>query len=112
MKWWIAFWNILVKDMRAYYLKPPTISWGFCHRSFPHQPAKYPEALDYMKWKRELGDVVDFREGDSSILSDFLIFFSTIRDAEFVHTISKGARIDSHQFSRSIFPMDSPVGLS
>jgi ABC-2 type transport system permease protein len=25
---WIAFWNILVKDMRAYYLKPPNISWG------------------------------------------------------------------------------------
>jgi ABC-2 type transport system permease protein len=28
MKHWIAFWNILVKDMRAYYLKPPNISWG------------------------------------------------------------------------------------
>ncbi len=28
MKWWIAFWNILLKDMRAYYLKPPNISWG------------------------------------------------------------------------------------
>ena len=28
MKTWIAFWNILVKDMRAYYLKPPNISWG------------------------------------------------------------------------------------
>ncbi len=28
MKWWIAFWNILIKDMRAYYLKPPNISWG------------------------------------------------------------------------------------
>ena len=28
MKLWIAFWNILVKDMRAYYLKPPNISWG------------------------------------------------------------------------------------
>jgi ABC-2 type transport system permease protein len=28
MKWWIAFWNILVKDMRAYYLKPPNVSWG------------------------------------------------------------------------------------
>jgi ABC-2 type transport system permease protein len=28
MKCWIAFWNILVKDMRAYYLKPPNISWG------------------------------------------------------------------------------------
>ncbi len=29
MKLWIAFWNILVKDMRTYYLKPPNISWGF-----------------------------------------------------------------------------------
>ncbi|MGI5923850.1 MAG: ABC transporter permease [Lentisphaeria bacterium] len=28
MKHWIAFWNILTKDMRAYYLKPPNISWG------------------------------------------------------------------------------------
>jgi ABC-2 type transport system permease protein len=28
MKSWIAFWNILAKDMRAYYLKPPNISWG------------------------------------------------------------------------------------
>jgi ABC-2 type transport system permease protein len=28
MRRWIAFWNILTKDMRAYYLKPPNISWG------------------------------------------------------------------------------------
>ena len=28
MKGWIAFWNILAKDMRTYYLKPPNISWG------------------------------------------------------------------------------------
>ena len=28
MKLWTAFWNILVKDMRTYYLKPPNISWG------------------------------------------------------------------------------------
>lgn len=28
MKSWIAFWNILVKDFRTYYLKPPNISWG------------------------------------------------------------------------------------
>ena len=28
MKKWIAFWNILRKDMRSYYLKPPNISWG------------------------------------------------------------------------------------
>lgn len=24
----IAFWSILRKDMRTYYLKPPNISWG------------------------------------------------------------------------------------
>ncbi len=28
MKSWIAFWNILFKDMRTYYLKPPNVSWG------------------------------------------------------------------------------------
>ncbi len=28
MKSWIVFWNILAKDMRTYYLKPPNISWG------------------------------------------------------------------------------------
>lgn len=28
MKAWIAFWNILKKDMRTYYLKPPNLSWG------------------------------------------------------------------------------------
>ena len=28
MKSWIAFWNILLKDIRTYYLKPPNISWG------------------------------------------------------------------------------------
>ncbi|HEX9971953.1 MAG TPA: ABC transporter permease [bacterium] len=28
MKTAIAFWNILCKDMRNYYLKPPNISWG------------------------------------------------------------------------------------
>jgi ABC-2 type transport system permease protein len=28
VKLWIAFWNILLKDMRTYYLKPPNISWG------------------------------------------------------------------------------------
>lgn len=28
MNSWIAFWNILKKDMNTYYLKPPNISWG------------------------------------------------------------------------------------
>jgi len=28
MKAWTAYWSILAKDMRSYYLKPPNISWG------------------------------------------------------------------------------------
>jgi ABC-2 type transport system permease protein len=28
MNRWIAFWNILLKDVRTYYLKPPNLSWG------------------------------------------------------------------------------------
>jgi ABC-2 type transport system permease protein len=28
MKRWVAFWSIVGKDMRSYYLKPPNISWG------------------------------------------------------------------------------------
>lgn len=28
MKTFIAFWNILKKDIQTYYLKPPNISWG------------------------------------------------------------------------------------
>lgn len=28
MKKWIAFWSILNKDIKNYYLKPPNISWG------------------------------------------------------------------------------------
>jgi ABC-2 type transport system permease protein len=28
MKKWVAFWAIVVKDLRTYYLKPPNISWG------------------------------------------------------------------------------------
>ena len=28
MRKWVAFWNIVMKDMRTYYLKPPNISWG------------------------------------------------------------------------------------
>ncbi|MDO9574288.1 MAG: ABC transporter permease [Candidatus Contubernalis sp.] len=28
MKKYIAFWSILMKDMKTYYLKPPNISWG------------------------------------------------------------------------------------
>jgi hypothetical protein len=38
MKAWIAFWNILRKDMRTYYLKPPNLSWGII----------FPLAIDFL----------------------------------------------------------------
>jgi len=28
VRYGVAFWNILLKDMRTYYLKPPNVSWG------------------------------------------------------------------------------------
>lgn len=28
MRVWIAFWSIVSKDMKTYYLKPPNVSWG------------------------------------------------------------------------------------
>lgn len=28
MRRWTAFWSIIAKDMRTYYLKPPNVSWG------------------------------------------------------------------------------------
>jgi ABC-2 type transport system permease protein len=28
VKLWIAFWNILMKDVRTYYVKPPNLTWG------------------------------------------------------------------------------------
>lgn len=31
MNKWIAFWNILVKDVKNYYFKPPNISWGIIY---------------------------------------------------------------------------------
>lgn len=28
MKLWVAFWNILMKGVRTYYMKPPNLTWG------------------------------------------------------------------------------------
>lgn len=28
MRTWVAFWNIMVKDLKTYYTKPPNLSWG------------------------------------------------------------------------------------
>jgi ABC-2 type transport system permease protein len=56
MKLWIAFWNILVKDMRTYYLKPPNVSWGLI----------FPLAwtgMFFIKSGRGLGSIPDLLPG-------------------------------------------------
>jgi len=56
MKAWIAFWNIVLKDMRAYYLKPPNISWGLI---FPFAWT----AMFFIKSGRGLEDVLALLPG-------------------------------------------------
>jgi ABC-2 type transport system permease protein len=56
VKRWIAFWNILAKDMRAYYLKPPNISWGLI---FPFAWT----AMFFIKSGRGLDDVLSLLPG-------------------------------------------------
>jgi ABC-2 type transport system permease protein len=56
MKTWIAFWNIVLKDMRAYYLKPPNISWGLIF------PVAWT-AMFFIKSGRRLEDVLELLPG-------------------------------------------------
>ena len=56
MKAWIAFWNIVLKDMRAYYLKPPNISWGLIF------PIAWT-AMFFIKSGRGLEDVLGLLPG-------------------------------------------------
>ncbi|MCR4439454.1 MAG: ABC transporter permease [bacterium] len=56
MSHWIAFWNILRKDMRTYYLKPPNISWGLI---FPLAWA----AMFFIKSGRGMQDVLSVLPG-------------------------------------------------
>jgi ABC-2 type transport system permease protein len=56
VKAWIAFWNIVLKDMRAYYLKPPNISWGLIF------PVAWT-AMFFIKSGRGLEDVLGLLPG-------------------------------------------------
>ncbi len=49
MSSWIAFWNIVRKDIKAYYLKPPNITWGLI----------FPLAWTAMFFIRTGGEVED-----------------------------------------------------
>lgn len=66
MKSWIAFWNILKKDMRNYYLKPPNISWGII----------FPVAWTLMFFLRSSGPV-DIRGILPGVMTMSVLFGTT-----------------------------------
>lgn len=66
MKSAIAFWNILLKDMKNYYLKPPNISWGII----------FPFAWMLMMFVRT-GGGFDISEVFPGILSMSILFGTT-----------------------------------
>jgi len=66
MKAWIAFWNILRKDMRTYYLKPPNLSWGII----------FPLAWTLMLFIRS-GPGVDVREILPGVVALSVLFGTT-----------------------------------
>ena len=66
MKSWIAFWNILRKDMQNYYLKPPNISWGLV----------FPVAWTLMFFLRS-PTAVDVRELLPGVMSLSVLFSTT-----------------------------------
>jgi ABC-2 type transport system permease protein len=63
---WIAFWNILLKDMRNYYLKPPNISWGII----------FPFAWTLMFFLKS-GSVVNIREILPGVVALSILFGTT-----------------------------------
>ena len=62
----IAFWSILMKDMKTYYLKPPNISWGII----------FPVAWTLMFFARSQSDV-DIRGILPGVMSLSVLFGTT-----------------------------------
>jgi ABC-2 type transport system permease protein len=63
---WIAFWNIVKKDMRNYYLKPPNISWGII----------FPFAWTLMFFLKSRSDV-DLRQILPGVVAMSILFGTT-----------------------------------
>lgn len=66
MKQWIAFWSILSKDIRTYYLKPPNMSWGII----------FPLAWTLMFFIRSGGEV-DLRTILPGVMAMAILFGTT-----------------------------------
>ena len=93
MKKWIAFWNILIKDMKNYYLKPPNISWGII----------FPFAWTLMFLLRSNIDV-DIREILPGIMAISILFGTTSMLAVTITFERKG-----RSFERLLL---APIGLN
>lgn len=97
MNVWIPFLSILRKDMRAYYLKPPNISWGII----------FPVAWTLMFFIRSGGDV-EIRELLPGVMALSVLFGTTSMLAVTI-TFEKRSRA----FERLILaPISLPVLLA
>ncbi len=97
MNVWIPFLSILQKDMRAYYLKPPNISWGII----------FPVAWTLMFFIRSGGDV-EIRELLPGVMALSVLFGTTSMLAVTI-TFEKRSRA----FERLILaPISLPVLLA
>jgi ABC-2 type transport system permease protein len=93
MRKYIAFWSILMKDMKTYYLKPPNISWGII----------FPFAWTLMFFLRS-ESAVDIREILPGVMSLAVLFGTTSMLAV---TITFERR--SRSFERLLL---APIGLN
>ncbi len=67
MKAAIAFWAILAKDMRNYYLKPPNISWGII----------FPVSWTLMFFLRSRGAPMDIKDLLPGVMAMSVLFGTT-----------------------------------
>ncbi len=95
MKTWIAFWNILKKDIQNYYLKPPNISWGIV----------FPLSWTLMQIIRSSGemDLSDIRDMLPGLMAMSVLFGTTSMLAVTITFERKG-----HSFDRLLL---APVSL-
>ena len=84
MRFDIAFWNILIKDVRAYYLKPPNISWGII---FPFAWT----AMFFIKTGSSLGDLSTVLPG---VMAVSILFGTTSMLAVTITFEKKGRSFD------------------
>ena len=86
MKIWIAFWNILKKDIKNYYLKPPNISWGII----------FPLSWTLMQIIRSSGgmNLSDIRELLPGLMAMSVLFGTTSMLAVTITVERKGRSFD------------------